>query len=94
MKWEVETPLSLPSKRNTSGRKMETADQLCEELSEAESALKPCPACKGKLLIRYEPGLTKLACHVCGVINTLPDWQPENIAREYNQKYDNEKKRS
>lgn len=63
----------------------DSAQRLIEQRAEAESSLAPC-SCGGKLGVRYEPGLTKLTCHKCKVIASLPDWQPQEIAKRYNEK--------
>jgi hypothetical protein len=57
-------------------------NELFEELKAAERTLDPCE-CGGRLLIRYQPGLTIIGCIKCGVMAKHPDWAPWEIVRNF-----------
>ena len=62
-------------------------DELVREMKDAEKTLKPCK-CGGHLLIRYQPGVTFVACFKCGVVAKSPDWSPREVAKNYNKGID------
>lgn len=69
---------------------MTAADQLDAELKAATAALKPCPDCGGRCMVRYDPGCTYVVCineSLVGKVKTLlakPDWCPQDAATAHN----------
>jgi len=63
---------------------MTQAEAVVHELEDAQASLPPCEKCGGRLLIRYQPGLTLIGCITDGVRATLPDWQPLEISHDWN----------
>ena len=53
----------------------------CLELLAAEQSLPPC-TCGSKLLVRYDPGVSKIGCIRCGVVKHGPEWCVTELAEE------------
>jgi len=61
-----------------------TPDDLEAEWNKAKASLRKCD-CGGPVFMRYDPGVTWLHClKESKDVLSLPDWQPTEIAREWN----------
>ena len=64
-----------------------TAEKLNEVFANEAKQAHRCYDCGGKVLLRYAPGCTFIHCFKEGrSVAALPDWQPEELAQEWNEK--------
>lgn len=62
------------------------ADELVAEFNKAKRTLKRCQ-CGSAVVMAYEPGATFIRCLAEKKdVAVLPDWQPAELAEEWNRK--------
>lgn len=55
-------------------------------MDQANRLIGTCKTCRVKARVEYEPGCTFSVCN-CGHLVCLPDWQPSEVAREFNARF-------
>jgi hypothetical protein len=63
-----------------------TPASLQAQIADASQSLRRCD-CGARAVIAYEPGCTRIHCIGCKATkHALPDWQPTEIARQWNER--------